>query len=135
MGQMNKFPIDFCPAILTQSICSIIAHKLRSAVIQWHNVACWQSTSLLVPSPSSKFDNLDDFRRYACVSRSKQPVFFFCRTRFLKIHLFVLLSFLLWASSDRYQTSSTSIVSYAFYSLLNNWLWVKKSVKTVKFRS
>ena len=39
----------------------------------------------------------------------------------LKILIFVFLSFLLWASSDRNQTSSTAIISYAIYSWLSNW--------------
>ena len=57
--------------------------------------------------------------------------------RVLKIQLFVLLSFLLWASSNRNQTFSTLIVSILpsiFYSWLTNLFWVRNSVKTVQFR-
>ena len=43
---------------------------------------------------------------------------------------FVKLSAVMWASSDRNQTSSTPI-----YSWLTNWSQVKRSVKTIKFRS
>ena len=49
---------------------------------------------------------------------------------------FRFVKFLLWASSDRNQTSSTTIVSYGTYiSCLTNWLRARNSVKTVKLRS
>ena len=53
----------------------------------------------------------------------------------MKIPLFVLLSFLLWASSDPNQSPSTLIVSFAIYSWLTKRLQVRNSVKTVKFRA
>ena len=55
--------------------------------------------------------------------------------QFFKFIYNILLHFLQWASSDRNRTSTTSILSYGVYSWLTNWLRVRNSVKTVKFRS